>query len=118
MRQHRPEKIYRLDQMALEHGHEVVRLPPYHCQYNPIELVWAQVKNEVATKNNTFKIADVEKLLHEAISNVSIENWQKCVKHAEHLQDEDLKKAHICDDFIIRVDDDDDDDDDASDVEY
>lgn len=34
-----PEKIFELDQIALEHGHEVVRLPPYHCQYNPIELI-------------------------------------------------------------------------------
>jgi len=48
-------------------GHEVIRLPPYHCQYNPIELIWAQVKGEVVTKNSTFKIADVEKLMHEAI---------------------------------------------------
>ncbi|KAL4119462.1 hypothetical protein QTP88_012269 [Uroleucon formosanum] len=31
-------------------GHEMVRLPPYHCQYNPIELIWAQVKSEVAKK--------------------------------------------------------------------
>lgn len=111
VRRHRPEKTYHLDQMALEYGHEVIRLPPYHCQYNPIELVWAQVKNEVATKNKTFKIADVEKLVDEAISNVSIENWQKCVEHAELLQDEDLRKAHLCEEFIIHVDDDDDDSD-------
>jgi len=37
------EKIYELDEIALQIGHEVVRLPPYHCQYNPIELIWAQV---------------------------------------------------------------------------
>jgi len=52
-------------------GHEVIRLPPYHCQYNPIELIWAQVKGEVATKNTTFKLADVEKLMHEAIDSVT-----------------------------------------------
>ena len=47
------QKVYELDQIALEMGHEVLRLPPYHCQYNPIELIWAQVKSEVASKNVT-----------------------------------------------------------------
>ncbi|XP_045107564.1 uncharacterized protein LOC123502506 [Portunus trituberculatus] len=35
---------YVIDKTASEHGHKVVRLPPYHCNYNPIELIWAQVK--------------------------------------------------------------------------
>lgn len=39
-------------------------------QYNPIELIWAQVIGEVATKNTTFRLADVEKLMYEAIDSV------------------------------------------------
>ncbi|KAF0692110.1 DDE 3 domain-containing protein [Aphis craccivora] len=64
-------KRYELDEIALEMGHEVIRLPPYHCQYNPIELIWGQVKREVAKKNNTFKMADVEKLAHAAMDAVT-----------------------------------------------
>ncbi|KAJ4431369.1 hypothetical protein ANN_19966 [Periplaneta americana] len=60
-------KVYELDNIAAEMGHEVVRLPPYHCQYNPIELIWATVKGEVAEKNKTFKIKDVRMLLEEAL---------------------------------------------------
>lgn len=86
------EKRYQLDELAYQMGHEVIRLPPYHCQYNPIELIWAQVKGEVATKNTTFKIADVEKLMHEAIDAVTTENWEKCVRHAEQLQNKDFEK--------------------------
>jgi len=37
------EKQYELDQIAMQKGHRVIRLPPYHCQYNQIELIWAQV---------------------------------------------------------------------------
>jgi len=58
-------------------GHEVVRLPPYHCQYNPIELIWAQVKGDVAKKNVSFKIADVEKLVNEALDGVTVDSWKK-----------------------------------------
>jgi transposase len=35
---------YVVDQMARQAGHTVLRLPPYHCELNAIELVWAQVK--------------------------------------------------------------------------
>jgi transposase len=37
-------KMYELDQLASERGHQMIQLPLYHCHYNPIELVWAQVK--------------------------------------------------------------------------
>jgi hypothetical protein len=77
-------------------GHEVIRLPPYHCQYNPIELIWAQVKAEVA-KNNTFKMADVEKLAHAAIDAVTQNDWEKCVEHAEKIQNEDNEKEILRD---------------------
>lgn len=30
--------------MALEHGHTVLRLPPYHCIFNPIEKIWGIAK--------------------------------------------------------------------------
>jgi len=29
------EKKYELDVLALKMDHKVIRLPPYHCQYNP-----------------------------------------------------------------------------------
>lgn len=44
------EKMYELDILAAQHGHTVIRLPPYHCQYKPIELLWAKVKEEIAKK--------------------------------------------------------------------
>jgi len=73
-------------------GHEVVRLPPYHCQYNPIEMIWAQVKGQVATKNTTFKMADVENLMHEAIDAVTKEEVVNCVRHTEKYNMTIIKK--------------------------
>jgi transposase len=42
--------LYKLDQLANGKGHQIVQLPPYHSQYNPIELMWPQMKWEVAKK--------------------------------------------------------------------
>ena len=38
---------YVIDEMAKAAGHEVVRIPPYHCELNPIELCWSQVKGYI-----------------------------------------------------------------------
>jgi transposase len=67
-------KAYELDQLANERGHQVIRLPPYHCHYNPIEMVWAQVKREVAKKNKTFTMAEVERLTNEELDRVTQED--------------------------------------------
>lgn len=70
-----------VDEMAKEQGKLVLRLPPYHCELNPIELIWAQVKGYVARNNKTFNIKDVKRLLVEAVQSVAISQWQNCVKH-------------------------------------
>lgn len=82
-------RTYEINQIAKEHGHQVVRLPPYHCHYNPIEMIWAQVKAYVAEKNNTFRIADVESLTRAAIESITVSAWADCVRHAGKLQAED-----------------------------
>lgn len=50
-------------------GHGVVRLPPHHCQYNPIELIWAQVKSMATEFNTTFKMADVKTLVRSTLDS-------------------------------------------------
>lgn len=37
------------------------------------------MKNEVARKNSTFKLADICTLLEEANGAVTADNWQKCL---------------------------------------
>jgi hypothetical protein len=41
-------KCYVIDQLLAEKGHTVFRLPPYHPDLNPIELIWANVTQWVA----------------------------------------------------------------------
>lgn len=51
VKQHKPEPIYEIDQLVGDHGHTVVRLPPYHCDLNPIELIWGIAKHKIASNN-------------------------------------------------------------------
>ncbi|XP_064083062.1 uncharacterized protein LOC135199076 [Macrobrachium nipponense] len=97
---------YVIDKIALEKGHRVVRLPPYHCHYSAIELIWAQVKNFVA-KRNTFKMADLTSLLQEALSCVTAENWKNAVTHVENIiikdTENDVAVNQFVDSFVIEV---------------
>ena len=58
-------EAYWIDQIAAQHGHTVLQLPPYHCELNPIEMVWSLIKSHVAKENRTFKIDEVTKLTQE-----------------------------------------------------
>ncbi|KAH6925968.1 hypothetical protein HPB50_012836 [Hyalomma asiaticum] len=88
---------YHIDTLASAAGHEVVRLPPYHCELNPIELVWSQVKGYVASKNTDFKIDSVEKLLLEGIAGVTPQNWFRDCNHVIKLEDETWERDGIID---------------------
>lgn len=69
-KQHSPiYKKYIVDEMAKARGIEVLRLPPYHCELNPIELIWAEVKGNVARENRTFKLEHVKGLLSSALKS-------------------------------------------------
>ncbi|KAF0730473.1 DDE 3 domain-containing protein [Aphis craccivora] len=59
----------------------VLRLPPYHCELNAIELAWAIVKKHVKDNNKTFKLQDIKHLLIEGVNKVSPDMWKNFVVH-------------------------------------
>lgn len=58
---------YVVDEMARAQNKTVLRLPPYHCELKPIELIWADAKSFVAKHNTTFKLPDVKDLFNHAL---------------------------------------------------
>ena len=76
-------KQYKIDKLISQHGHVCLRLPPYHSHLNPIELVWAKVKGEVADKNKTFKLEDMRMITKAALNGVDKSYLHKCVQHVQ-----------------------------------
>ncbi|KAI5643064.1 reverse transcriptase (RNA-dependent DNA polymerase) domain-containing protein [Phthorimaea operculella] len=70
-----------VDELAAAYGVTILRLPPYHSELNPIELVWAQVKGHVARNNKSFKIGDLKQLFNEGLQLVTPERWSSCIDH-------------------------------------
>ncbi|KAH0813036.1 hypothetical protein GEV33_009755 [Tenebrio molitor] len=52
------EKRYEADTEAARAGYEVLRLPPYHCMFNPTEMIWAQLKNNLRRNNKHPKFSE------------------------------------------------------------
>ncbi|GBP53305.1 hypothetical protein EVAR_44306_1 [Eumeta japonica] len=98
-------KKYAIDELAKKFKVEVLRLPPYHCELNPIELIWADVKGNVARNDITFNYADVKKLFNEALEKVTPEKWKKYIKHTikeeKRLNDIDFIMDDTLEKFII-----------------
>jgi len=78
---------YVIDEEALKTNRHVLRLPPYHCELNPIELAWSVVKNHVKQNNTTFKLNDVKKLLIEGVQKVTSDMWANFVSHTINEED-------------------------------
>ncbi len=81
VKQHKPAtRKYVIDDMAKQEGHKVIRLPPYHCIFNPIETMWAHVKRHVAVYNTKRVMSDVKRILLEAFC-LKNDLWRGSVDH-------------------------------------
>ena len=100
------------------HGHEVLRLQPYHCGLNAIELAWSKLKQTVRSENVFAEQPDkVMHLIKKVCDEISSDEWSKFVRHVEKEEEKFRTRDHILDTeiepLIIALADDDD-----SDVEY
>ena len=104
---------YVIDEMAKASGHEVVRIPPYHCELNPIELCWSQVKGYIKEHNTDFKLSSVKQLTYDGFKKVGPAEWKRNVKHVKSKAEEFYWIADCLQDdleipeFVINVDEDD-----------
>ena len=93
--------VYKTDIFAEAAGHCVLRLPIAHCELNPIELVWAQVKGYAARNNKNFTMAEALNLSRDGIDMVTAEKWAACVKHViDKVEPDFWEKDRICENIV------------------
>lgn len=72
------DKTPLITKLAARHGHQVLILPVHHPELNPIELVWAIVKNECARLLRTgTQFKEVRQHLEAALNGISSSTCQK-----------------------------------------
>lgn len=80
----KPPKRYVADELMKAHGHEILRLPPYHCDLNPIEYIWNLVKQRVADKNVNQSEKEIKKITRDAINSITPVDWRKEVTYTHY----------------------------------
>ena len=83
--------VYKTDKIVNLHEHEVLR----HCELNPIELIWTQVKGFVAKNNTTFWLKDAKELTYTAFEKITKDVWTKAEDHVVKIEKEYCKENCI-----------------------
>lgn len=91
---------YVIDELVKANNHTVLRLPPYHCELNPIELAWSSVKNHVRMNNTTYKLPDVKKFLIEGINLVDAQMWKNFISHTKKEEVKFYEVDNIIDEML------------------
>ena len=84
----KPGPVYAIDDYLKSVGHTVIRLPPYHCDLNPIEYIWSDVKRMVADKNVNQLPANIERITREAFEKITVDDWKRHCDHVNKLRGE------------------------------
>lgn len=95
-----------VDEMAREHGLTVLRIPPYHCELNPIELVWSQVKRHVAKNNKKYDVKLMDTIINNAFKSVTETQWNNYCEHVMKIEEKMWEMDNLQDDvepFIIQL---------------
>ena len=104
----KPEPVHKTDEFLRGKGHDVLHLPPYHCESNPIEMVWGDVKGYVGRENNTFKTNDVKDLIIKGFKTITPEKWTNFCNHVENkIEPQYWKSDHIIEEIpkiIVNLD--------------
>jgi hypothetical protein len=115
IKQKKTPVVYKTDTIANLHGHEVIRTPVRHCELNPIELIWAQVKEFVAKNNTILRLKDVKELTYAAFGKITKDVWTKAEEHVVKIEKvyckENCIDRSVIEPIIIDFCDDDSDDD-------
>lgn len=99
------EKVYVVDKIAESRGHKVVRLPPYNCDLNPIELAWAKIKYNFREHNVTGDMSKerLESLVKSAFLSVTAQDWEGYCKKVHQQEEEYWRRDGIMEIAIDEV---------------
>ncbi|CAG9789922.1 unnamed protein product [Diatraea saccharalis] len=99
--------VYEAEEILKEHNHELLLLPPYHCDLNPIEMVWSQAKRKIASRNIGIPGKEMENLIIECFNLITPSDWKKYTDHVLNVENDYKLKDGIVENelekFIISV---------------
>lgn len=106
-------KRFVIDELIESKGFEILRLPPYHPELNPIEKIWGILKNYVASKNVAQNLTSIMALINERLEMIDRTMWANTCRHVEDTEKQYSQYFDMDNEFIINVNDSDSDESDS-----
>ncbi|KAL4098134.1 hypothetical protein QTP88_022796 [Uroleucon formosanum] len=88
---------YSLDGILSKEGHDIIRLPPYHPDLNPIEMIWSQVKQYIAKQNHNGSIKKIAELCKQKMESMGKSEWGAVCANVKKLETEMWKNESYMD---------------------
>ena len=92
-KKHKPRKIYAVSVLAAKFKVIVLFLPVGHPELNPIEMVWAGMKELIKKKNKNHSLSEVEALADEFLKSFDQSKWVKYIDHVKKIENQYLSVA-------------------------
>ncbi|XP_045450769.1 uncharacterized protein LOC123659609 isoform X1 [Melitaea cinxia] len=96
-------KRFVIDELIRSKGFEILRLPPYHPELNPIEKIWGILKNYVASKNVTQNLTSIMASINERLETIDRTMWANTCRHVEETEKQYLQYFDTDNEFIIHT---------------
>ncbi|KAF8792007.1 hypothetical protein HNY73_003659 [Argiope bruennichi] len=83
-----PSKMFRMVEILKANGHDVLRIPPCHCDLNAIEMAWASTKKYARNKrvNGDLNITTLKDLTINGLLNVTKNEWKSFCDHVKKVE--------------------------------
>nr|XP_034183419.1 protein FAM243A-like [Osmia lignaria] len=98
------DKSYKVDEIFKTHGHNVLRLPPYMCELNPIELAWAKIKRIIRENNNsTLSGIKLLNLTTKAVDEITEEDWRGFCNHVQKIEKKYIQRDEETENIMEQI---------------
>lgn len=97
----------KIGEIMKAYEHEVLQLPPYMCDLNPIEVAWAKIKDIVKQHkiHSDLTLEQMRKLMEMSIVKITEKDWTDCDEHVvaceELYWEKDTLMENTLDTFVV-----------------
>jgi len=93
IRKHKTVMIkYSLDGILSKEGLDIIRLPPYHPDLNPIKMIWSQIKQYIAKQNHNGSIKKIAELCKQKMKSMGDSEWGANLCKLEKIRSRNVEK--------------------------
>lgn len=90
-------KKFRIGKILSEYNHDVIQLPPYHKDLNPIEMAFVEIKGYVSRKSVTWNIKGVTELIKEYVELMGASEWSELCEKVRNFEEEYKRSDRVVD---------------------